>query len=153
MLTGFFVAVCHLYSDDKKDEGVIVLELDKRLSQDPKQWLQACIEDINAGNNLYNLFKSLKPIMNNKMQSYLSDIPYYDKEDYYQIGLITLWDNISRCEGNPDIAEHFLSYYATSVEHAYIHIFREFVMKNDVFVEKRSDWGREYEKTRRGDKL
>ena len=120
------------------------MELDKRLSQEQKQWLQACIDDINSGNNLYNLFESLKPIMNNKMQRYLKDIPHYDKADYYQTGLITLWDNISRCVGNPDIALHFLSYYATSVEHAYIHIFREFVMKNDVFVEKRADFGEGY---------
>ena len=75
---------------------------------------------------------------------YLKDIPHYDKEDYYQTGLITLWDNISRCEGNPDIALHFLSYYATSVEHAYIHIFRDFVMKNDVLIEVRSDEGDGY---------
>jgi hypothetical protein len=91
---------------------------------------------------LMNLFESLKTIMSNKMQRYLNDIPQYDKEDYYQTGLITLRDNILRCEGNPGIALHFLSYYVTSVEHAYIHIFREFVMKNDVFVEKKADfWG------------
>ena len=118
--------------------------MDERLSQEQQRWLEACVKDINEGDNLFRLFKSLKPIMINRMRKYLRDIPYYDEEDYFQTGLITLWDNIERIKNNPEIAEKFLSYYAVSVEHAYIRLFYNFVMKNDTVVEIKVDDGTGY---------
>ena len=121
-----------------------VITMDKRLSPDQQRWLEACVRDINEGDNLYRLFDSLKPIMANRMRKYLKDIPYYDEEDYFQTGLITLWDNIERINKKTDIAEGFLSYYASSVEHAYARLFYEFVMKNDTVVEIGVDDGSGY---------
>ena len=118
--------------------------MDERLSQEQQRWLEACVRDINEGDNLFRLFESLKPIMANRMRKYLRDIPYYDKEDYYQTGLITLWDNVERVKKDTEIAEKFLSYYAVSVEHAYARIFYNFVMKNDPVVEVSADYGNGY---------
>lgn len=118
--------------------------MDERLSQEQQHWLESCVKDINEGDNLFRLFESLKPIMRNKMRKYLRDIPHYDEEDYFQIGLITLWDNIERLKNNPGIAERFLSYYAVSVEHAYAKVFYEYVMNNDPVFEVSADYGNGY---------
>jgi hypothetical protein len=71
-------------------------------------------------------------------------IPYYDEEDYFQTGIIVLWNNIERVKNNHKIAEYFLSYYAVSVSHAYANLFRDFVMKNDTVIEIRVNDGSGY---------
>lgn len=83
---------------------------------------------------LKRLHETFKPIMSQCMRVYLMEIPYLDREDYYQIGMITLWRVLERVKVNEKVLDDFVAYYYTSLKHDYLRELDKYVMKNDKMV-------------------
>ena len=105
--------------------------MDKSAGEYELQLVKKYIAASEDNETLEKLYLALKPLMTKYMRPYINEIPYLDKEDYFQIGYLTLWDVLERAKTKPDIVDGFISYYCVSVRNAYIKEFREYVLKND----------------------
>ena len=105
--------------------------LDPELYKKREKLIKACIADPNDGDSLYELFYVVKPLMYTYMQPYLKHLPHYEKEDFCQIGFITLWRVVKRAAVEPSIIDNFTNYFIVSLKNAYATEFKKFVL-NDV---------------------
>ena len=105
--------------------------LDPELYKKREKLIKACIADPNDGDSLYELFYVVKPLMYTYMQPYLKHLPHYEKEDFCQIGFITLWRVLKRAAVEPSIIDNFTNYFIVSLKNAYATEFKKFVL-NDV---------------------
>lgn len=105
--------------------------LDPELYKKREKLIKACIADPNDGDSLYELFYIVKPLRYTYMQPYLKHLPYYEKDDFCQIGFITLWRVLKRAAVEPSIIDNFTNYFIVSLKNAYAAEFKKYVL-NDV---------------------
>lgn len=83
------------------------------------------------------LLYNLKPMIRKIAETYLKQIPIYDREDYYQEGLILIWKLISKKRYTPGTSFSNLFYTAFQME--CINLFRNYVLKNLIVISETED--------------
>ena len=93
--------------------------------------LAATIAETGDSDAYEQLFRKLKPITLHEAQMYIGRMDTYDREDFVQVGMVTAWEIISkgcfRC-GNFD------AYYCAAVRKKFINIWRDYTLKNPVYI-------------------
>ena len=90
--------------------------IDSEFIERRKKYILACIEDLNDYNSLNCLYHIVKNLMTHYMEAYLKHIPFYDRDDYYQVGIITLWRVLRRAYKEPSIVDNFTNYFIVSLK-------------------------------------
>lgn len=120
----------------------MIFMIDSEFIERRKKYSLACIEDLNDYNSLNCLYHMVKNLMTHYMEAYLKHIPFYDQDDYYQVGIITLWRVLQRAYKEPSIVDNFTNYFIVSLKNAYAQEFKKFVLSN---IRIAATWEREGE--------
>ena len=83
---------------------------------------------------LYELNRICKKIYNTVYSRFDIRIATFDRDDYLQIGFITLWKVLEKAREKPDLINNFDSYLFTSVKHAFAAEFYKYVKGNPVIL-------------------
>ena len=79
---------------------------------------------------LKQLCRLMKPIITTSVERHLSFIPKYEREDYYQIGYITLWKILERLRETKRNIECFSAYIWAAMRYTFIGEFYKYISKN-----------------------
>lgn len=76
------------------------------------------------------LCRLMKPIIVTSVKRHLSFIPKYEREDYYQIGYIKLWQILERLRETKRNIECFSAYIWAAMRYTFIGEFYKYISKN-----------------------
>ena len=86
---------------------------------------------------LEQLACNLRPMIHKIGYAHLRKVPIYDEDDYMQEAMILMWKLISSGKVKPGFL--FSNLFYTAFEHRCINLFRDYVLKNGIFVCCRED--------------
>lgn len=81
---------------------------------------------------LSELHRMLRPFYYHCAGDMWNHMPTYDRDDFYQIGYITLWQVLEKCRENPDIINYFDAYVTKAIKYAFYGEYRKYVLRNPV---------------------
>lgn len=94
--------------------------------------VELIISGVEVDASFEQLLRNLRPMIFKIAYMYLRRIPIYDEDDYLQEGLILIWKLISTGKVKPDFL--FSNLFYTAFQRRCINIFRDYVLKNGIFV-------------------